>query len=93
MYARGFGGTILSGMLLSSSMFQGFALQMDITSINNLKELEMSGLGIQLPFSIESVKYLSYKLHFYSIIEDCMNDLVCSEMCRACCNKIYSGDK
>lgn len=49
-------GTMLSGMLLSSSMFQGFALQLDIPSINNLKELEMSGLEIQLPKHSESVE-------------------------------------
>lgn len=49
-------GTMLSGMLLSSSMFQGFALRMDTPTINNWKELEASGLEIQLPSHIESIK-------------------------------------
>lgn len=48
--------TMLSGMLLSSSMFEGFALQVDIPTINNLKELEMSGLQLYHPGYIESVK-------------------------------------
>lgn len=49
-------GTMLSGMLLSSSMFQGFALQLDILTINNLKELEMSGLPVYYPKHSESVR-------------------------------------
>lgn len=49
-------GTMLSGTLLSSSMFQAFALQMNIPSINNLKELEMSGLEVRHPNYIDSVK-------------------------------------
>lgn len=49
-------GTMLSGMLLSSSMFQGFSSHIDIPTINNLQELEMSGLEIQLPLYTESVK-------------------------------------
>lgn len=49
-------GTMLSGMLLSSSMFQGFVLELDIPTINNLKELEMSGLEIQAPMHTESVE-------------------------------------
>ncbi|KAJ6643884.1 putative AC9 transposase, partial [Pseudolycoriella hygida] len=47
--------TMLTGMLLSSSMFQGFALQLDILTINNLEELETSGLAVQVPMYIESV--------------------------------------
>ncbi|KAJ6643869.1 hypothetical protein Bhyg_08834 [Pseudolycoriella hygida] len=49
--------TMLSGMLLSSSMFQGFALQLDILTINNLEELEMSGLEIQAPLNIQSIEH------------------------------------
>lgn len=52
-------GTMLSGMLLSSSMFQGFALQTKIPTINNLKELEISGLYVYLPYYIETVKWES----------------------------------
>ncbi|KAJ6643881.1 hypothetical protein Bhyg_08846, partial [Pseudolycoriella hygida] len=48
--------TMLSGMLLSSSMFQGFALQLDILTINNLEELERSGLEVQVPMYSESVE-------------------------------------
>ncbi|KAJ6643158.1 hypothetical protein Bhyg_08114, partial [Pseudolycoriella hygida] len=50
-------GTVLSGMLLSSEMFQGFAMQLDILTINNLEELEMSGLEVQVPLLSESVQY------------------------------------
>ncbi|KAJ6643880.1 hypothetical protein Bhyg_08845 [Pseudolycoriella hygida] len=49
--------TMLSGMLLSTSMFQGFALQLDILTINNLEELETSGLEVQVPMYVESVEF------------------------------------
>ncbi|KAJ6643887.1 hypothetical protein Bhyg_08852 [Pseudolycoriella hygida] len=49
-------GTILAGMLLSSSMFQGFALQLDILTINNLEELDRPGLEVQAPIYSESVE-------------------------------------
>ncbi|KAJ6643877.1 hypothetical protein Bhyg_08842 [Pseudolycoriella hygida] len=50
-------GTMLSGMLLSSSMFQGFALQLDILTISNLEELEISGLVVKVPMYSESTEY------------------------------------
>ncbi|KAJ6641349.1 hypothetical protein Bhyg_06286 [Pseudolycoriella hygida] len=49
-------GTMLSGMLLSSEMFRGFAMQHDILTINNLKDLETSGLIVYMPFFIEPVE-------------------------------------
>ncbi|KAJ6643882.1 hypothetical protein Bhyg_08847 [Pseudolycoriella hygida] len=49
--------TMLSGMLLSSEMFQGFALKLDILTINNLEELERSGLEVQVLKDIESIEY------------------------------------
>ncbi|KAJ6643871.1 hypothetical protein Bhyg_08836 [Pseudolycoriella hygida] len=50
-------GTMLSGMLLSSEMFQGFSLQLDILAINNLEELEKSGMEVRVPMDSESVQY------------------------------------
>ncbi|KAJ6647652.1 Cytochrome P450 6d1 [Pseudolycoriella hygida] len=50
-------GTMLSGMLLSSEMFRGFALHVDILAINNLEELETSGMKTVAPFGSESIKY------------------------------------
>ncbi|KAJ6643889.1 hypothetical protein Bhyg_08854 [Pseudolycoriella hygida] len=55
-------GTMLSGMLLSSSMFQGFALHLNILAINNLDELQMLGLEVCVPLYSESVEY------FFNII-------------------------
>ncbi|KAJ6643874.1 hypothetical protein Bhyg_08839 [Pseudolycoriella hygida] len=57
-------GTMLSGMLLSSSMFQGFTLQLDHLTINNLKQLEASGLTVYLPIYVESKLKLKYMISY-----------------------------
>ncbi|KAJ6643876.1 hypothetical protein Bhyg_08841 [Pseudolycoriella hygida] len=73
-------GTMLSGMLLSSSMFQGFALQLEILTINNLKELEMAGLEVQVPKYSESVEYffdnISQKLKLSYILPYEISDMI-----------------
>ncbi|KAJ6643878.1 hypothetical protein Bhyg_08843 [Pseudolycoriella hygida] len=73
-------GTMLSGMLLSSSMFQGFALQLDILTINNLKELEMSGLEVIVPLRSESVEYffdnIPQKLKLNYVVSYDISDMI-----------------
>ncbi|KAJ6643883.1 hypothetical protein Bhyg_08848, partial [Pseudolycoriella hygida] len=72
--------TMLSGMLLSSSMFQGFALQLDILTINNLEELETSGLAVQVPMHIESVEHffanIPQKLKLNFIMQHEISDMI-----------------
>lgn len=56
-------GTMLSGMLLSSMMFQGFTVQTNILTITNLVELQMSGLPVWAPSVSESVRYTFCTFH------------------------------
>ncbi|KAJ6641351.1 hypothetical protein Bhyg_06288 [Pseudolycoriella hygida] len=49
-------GTMLSGMLLSSEMFQGFTIRHDYLIISNLGDLETSGLVVYVPIFNEPVE-------------------------------------
>ncbi|KAJ6643886.1 hypothetical protein Bhyg_08851 [Pseudolycoriella hygida] len=74
---------MLSEMLLSSSIFQGFALQLDILTINNLEELDRSGLEVQVPMYSESVENFfqhipqNVKLNFIKSFE--ISDMIASQ--------------
>ncbi|KAJ6643156.1 hypothetical protein Bhyg_08112, partial [Pseudolycoriella hygida] len=72
--------TMLSGMLLSSEMFQGFALQLDFLAINNLEELERSGLEVQVPMYSVSVKHffenIPQKLKLNYIMHHEISDMI-----------------
>ncbi|XP_037048569.1 uncharacterized protein LOC119083053 [Bradysia coprophila] len=76
-------GTMLSGMLLSSEMLQGFALQRDVPLINNLKELELSGMEIHLPNYIDSVTYffadIPLNLKLVNTVEFVVTEMIASQ--------------
>ncbi|KAJ6643872.1 hypothetical protein Bhyg_08837 [Pseudolycoriella hygida] len=50
-------GTLLLGIFLSSSMYQGFIVSQGIFPINSVKDLEISGLDVWLPMHSQSVEY------------------------------------
>lgn len=50
--------TMLAGMILSTYLFQGFALNHEVPTINSLQDLKQSKLQIQAPTYIYNVEYI-----------------------------------
>lgn len=59
-------GTMLASMILSTYLFQGFALNYEVPTINSLQDLKQSKLLIQAPTFIYSVMYI---LRYYETKE------------------------